>query len=46
VGRGPRPTFLSIDTPLQSLTDLATITSSLYKLIGEKIKRHEMTMKL
>jgi hypothetical protein len=26
VGRGPRPTFLSIDTPLQSLTDLATIT--------------------
>jgi hypothetical protein len=26
VGRGPRPTFLSIVTPLQSLTDLATIT--------------------
>jgi hypothetical protein len=26
VGRGPRPVFLSIDTPLQSLTDLATIT--------------------
>jgi hypothetical protein len=26
MGRGPRPTFLSIDTPLQSLTDLATIT--------------------
>jgi hypothetical protein len=27
VDRGPRPTFLPIDTPLQSLTDLATITS-------------------
>jgi hypothetical protein len=26
VGRGLRPTFLPIDTPLQSLTDLATIT--------------------
>jgi hypothetical protein len=26
VGRGPRPTFLPIDTPLQSLTDPATIT--------------------
>jgi hypothetical protein len=26
VGRGPRPTFLPIDTPIQSLTDLATIT--------------------
>jgi hypothetical protein len=25
-GRGPRPVFLPIDTPLQSLTDLATIT--------------------
>jgi hypothetical protein len=29
VGRGPRPTFLPIDTPLQSLTDLATITSDI-----------------
>jgi hypothetical protein len=27
VGRGPRPTFLPIDTPLQSLTELATITT-------------------
>jgi hypothetical protein len=30
VGRGPRPTFLPIDTPLQSLTDLATITVKLW----------------
>jgi hypothetical protein len=29
VGSGPRPTFLSIDTPLQSLTDLTTITSGI-----------------
>jgi hypothetical protein len=29
VGRGPQPTFLPIDTPLQSLTDLATITSGI-----------------
>jgi hypothetical protein len=26
VGRGPRPAFLPIDTPFQSITDLATIT--------------------
>jgi hypothetical protein len=29
VGRGPRPTFLPIDTLLQSLTDLAIITSGI-----------------
>jgi hypothetical protein len=29
MGRGPRPTFLSIDISLQSLTDLATITLAL-----------------
>jgi hypothetical protein len=29
VGRGPRPTFLPINIPLQSLTDLATITEYL-----------------
>jgi hypothetical protein len=30
VGRGPRPTFLPIDTPLQSLTNLATITFNFF----------------
>jgi hypothetical protein len=36
VGIGLRPTFLPIDTPFQSLTDLATITSS----IGAKVFSH------
>jgi hypothetical protein len=32
MGRDPWPTFLPIGTPLQSLTNLATITSSIRKL--------------
>jgi hypothetical protein len=48
VGRGPRPTFLSIDTPLQSLTDLATITlnvSNVYHLYDLENSAHKTAKK-